>query len=60
MGWRLSVVIVATQVVGDLANTFVGSVVRGGTGFAIASAVLIYLLSGKVRAAFLSGAEILK
>jgi len=56
-GWRLSVAIIATQVVGDLANALVGDVVRGAIGFAIAGALLIYLLRGKVRAAFMSGPE---
>jgi hypothetical protein len=58
-GRRLSVAIIATQVVGDLANPFVSDVVRGAMGFVIAGALLIYLLSGKVRAAFMSGAETL-
>lgn len=56
-GWRLSVAIIATQVVGDLTNAFVGDVVRGAIGFAIAAALLIYLLNSKVSAAFTSGAE---
>jgi hypothetical protein len=43
-----------------LANAFVGDVVRGAIGFAIAGALPIYLLSGKVRAAFMWGAETLK
>jgi len=51
LGSRLSVAIITTQVVGDLANAGVGDVVRGAIGFAIAGALLIYLLSGKVRAA---------
>lgn len=51
--WRLSVAIIATQVVGDLANALAGDAVRGAIGFAIAGALLLYLLSGKVRAAFM-------
>jgi hypothetical protein len=54
-GWRLAVAIIATQVFGDLVNAFMGDLVRGGVGFVIAGALLIYLLRPEVRAAFASG-----
>ena len=54
-GWRLAVGIIATQLLGDLVNFLMGDFVRGGTGFAIAGALLLYLLRPKVRAAFERG-----
>jgi hypothetical protein len=47
--------IIATQVLGDLVNFLMGDFVRGGTGIAIAGALLLYLLRPKVRAAFERG-----
>jgi predicted signal transduction protein with EAL and GGDEF domain len=54
-GWRLAVAIIATQVLGDLVNAFMGDVVRGSIGFAIAVALLVYLLRSEIRSAFASG-----
>lgn len=54
-GWRLAVAIIATQVLGDLVNAFMGDLVRGGVGFVIAGALLVYLLRPQVRCAFASG-----
>ena len=54
-GWRLAVAIIATQVLGDLVNAFMGDVVRGSIGFVIAAALLVYLLRPEVRAAFANG-----
>lgn len=54
-GWRLAVGIIATQVLGDLVNFLMGDFVRGGTGIAIAGALLLYLLRPEVRAAFARG-----
>jgi hypothetical protein len=54
-GWRLAVAIIATQVLGDLVNAFMGDVVRGSIGFVIAVALLVYLLRPEVRAAFANG-----
>jgi hypothetical protein len=51
-GWRLAVVIIATQVLGDLVSIFMGHFVRGAAGVAIASALLLYLLRPGVRSAF--------
>ena len=54
-GWRLAVAIIAIQVLGDLVNASRGDVVRGGVGFVIAGALLVYLLRPQVRCAFASG-----
>ncbi|MGA9304078.1 MAG: hypothetical protein WBW31_01615 [Candidatus Sulfotelmatobacter sp.] len=51
-GWRLCVAIIATQVLGDLVNGLRGDFLRGGVGFAIAGALLIYLLRPKIRSYF--------
>ena len=54
-GWRLAVGIIAVQVLGDLVNALMGDLVRGGVGFVIAGALLVYLLRPEVRTAFESG-----
>jgi hypothetical protein len=51
-GWGLAVAIIATQVLGDMVNLIMGEYLRGGFGFAIAGALLFYLLTPRVRAAF--------
>jgi hypothetical protein len=51
-GWRLAVAIVATQVIGDIVNLVRRDWLRGGTGAMIAGALLFYLLTPRVRAAF--------
>lgn len=51
-GWRLAVVIIATQVLGDLVSIFMGHFVSGAIGVTIASALLFYLFRPEVRAAF--------
>ena len=51
-GWRLAVFLIATQVLGDLINIFMGHFVRGAAGVTIASALLLYLLRPGVRDAF--------
>lgn len=53
-GWRLSVVITAVQVLGDLGNILMGHFVRGATGVTIAGALLFYVLRPEVRAAFVA------
>jgi hypothetical protein len=52
-GWRLAVAIIVTQVLGDITHLVRGDWLRDGTGFIIASALLLYLLTPRVRAAFL-------
>ena len=51
-GWKLTVVIIATQVLGDVVNCLRGDFLRGGTGVIIAGALLVFLLRSKVRATF--------
>jgi hypothetical protein len=51
-GWRLAVVIIATQVLGDVVNCVRGDLLRGATGFIVAAALLLFLLQHKVRTAF--------
>jgi sterol desaturase/sphingolipid hydroxylase (fatty acid hydroxylase superfamily) len=51
-GWRLAAGIIAVQVVGDVVNCVRGDWLRGGTGVIIAGALLLFLLSQKIRAAF--------
>ena len=51
-GWRLAVVIIATQVLGDVVNCVRGDWLRGGTGVVIAGALLLFILRARVRAAF--------
>lgn len=56
-GWRLTVAIIATQMLGDLLNCMRGDYVRGGTGLVIASALMLYLRSARVRASFAARSE---
>jgi hypothetical protein len=51
-GWRLAVAIIATQVIGDIVNLVRGDLLRGATGVIIAGALLLYLLTPRVRGAF--------
>ncbi len=51
-GWRLAMAIIATQVLGDVVSLFSGRGLEGGIGVAIAGVLLLYLLSGEVKAAF--------
>ena len=51
-GWRLAVLIIATQVLGDVVNCVRGDLLRGGTGVIIAGPLLLFLLRRKIRATF--------
>jgi hypothetical protein len=51
-GWRLAVVIIATQVLGDVVNCVRGDLLRCGTGVIIAGALLLFLLQPKIKATF--------
>jgi hypothetical protein len=51
-GWRLAVVIIATQVLGDVVNCVRGDWLRGGAGIVIAGALLLSLLQPRIRATF--------
>jgi hypothetical protein len=51
-GWRLAVAIIATHVLGDIINLVRGDWLHGGIGVIIAGALLLYLLTPGVKAAF--------
>ena len=51
-GWTLAVIVIASQVVGDLVNAIRGQLLKGAVGAAIAGMLLIYLLRPSVRGAF--------
>ena len=51
-GWALAVVIISTQVGGDFFSLMRGDWLRGCVGVAIAGALLVYLLTPRVRNAF--------
>ena len=51
-GWRLAIIIIGTQVLGDIVNCVRGDLLRGGTGVVIAGALLLFLLQPKTRAMF--------
>ncbi|HEY6968004.1 MAG TPA: hypothetical protein VJA94_02280 [Candidatus Angelobacter sp.] len=51
-GWSLAVIIIATQVVGNLANALLGDLLRGGVGLIFSLALLFFLLRSPIRAAF--------
>jgi hypothetical protein len=50
--WRLAVVIIGTQVLGDATNFFYGRIRQGVVGVTIAGALLIYMTRPYVRAIF--------
>jgi hypothetical protein len=50
--WKLAVVIIAIQIVGDVVNCIRGDLLRGGTGLILAGALLLFLLRPKIRASF--------
>ena len=51
-GWRLSVVLIGTQVLGNLVNMSMGNFIEGAIGITIAGALLFYLTRAKVRSFF--------
>jgi hypothetical protein len=51
-GWRLTVLIISTQVIGDFVNLVRGDLLRGGTRLLIAGALLFYLLRSNIRTTF--------
>ncbi len=50
--WKLAVVIIAIQVLGDVFHCLRGDFLRGTTGVIIAGALLLFLLRPEVRAKF--------
>jgi hypothetical protein len=51
-GWRLTVAIISTQVVGDFVNLIRGDLLRGCIGLLIAGSLLIFLLRSNIRTMF--------
>jgi uncharacterized membrane protein YccC len=51
-GWALAVIIIASQVLGDLVNALRGEFLKGAVGVVIAAALLIYLIRPVTRGAF--------
>jgi len=51
-GWQLAVAIIGTQLLGDGANIFLGRIVPGAVGVAIATALLFYITLPSVRCHF--------
>jgi len=51
-GWKLAVVIIAAQVLGDVFNCARGNWLRGGAGTIVAGALLLFLLQPRTRATF--------
>jgi hypothetical protein len=51
-GWRLAVFIIGTQVMGDVANIFLGHPAHGVVGVAVAGTLLLYITRPYVRASF--------
>ena len=50
--WRLAVVVLGTQIVGDIVNLVRGDLVRGVAGVAIAGALLLLVLQRELRTQF--------
>ena len=51
-GWRLTVAIIAIQIIGDLVNCIQGDFLRGPIGLVIATALLFYLLHPSLKRTF--------
>jgi hypothetical protein len=51
-GWKLAVIIIAIQVLGDVINCVRGDWLRGGEGIVIAGALLLFLLQPRIKATF--------
>lgn len=56
-GWKLAVAIIVTQILGDMMNLARGELFRGATGIIVAGALLLYLFSHRIRAAFSGAAK---
>jgi hypothetical protein len=54
-GWRLTVILIATQVLGNVLNILSGHFVEGGIGVTIAGGLLVYLLRADVKGVFGAG-----
>lgn len=53
-GWQLAVIIIGTQVLGDVMNILSGRIIQGAVGVTIAGALLFYMTRPFIRACFVS------
>ena len=53
-GWQLAVVIVGTQVLGDITNILYERIIQGTVGVAIAGILLFYMTRPSIRACFVT------
>ena len=51
-GWRLVIVVISTQVLGDVVNCVRGEWLKGAIGVIIAGALLLFLLQRRIRTVF--------
>jgi hypothetical protein len=56
-GWRLAVVLIAAQVIGNTVNLLLGHVAEGVSGVVVAGALLAYLLLPRVITVFREGSS---
>jgi hypothetical protein len=54
-GWQIAVFGMSVQILGDCVNLVRGDLLRGGSGLLIATGLLAYLLTDKVRKNFIPG-----
>jgi hypothetical protein len=51
-GWRLAIIVILTQLLGDVVNCLRGEWLKGAIGVTVAGALLLFLLQRKIRAVF--------
>ena len=51
-GWRLTVAILSTQVIGDFVNLMRGDFLRGSIGLLVAGTLLLFLLRSNISKVF--------
>lgn len=52
-GWRLALVIIVTQVLGNFVTALMGDITKGTVGVIISGGLFIYLLRPRVKSAFI-------
>lgn len=53
-GWRLAVLIIAAQILGDVVNICFGRIAQGATGVTLAGLLLLYITRRNIRASFVA------
>ncbi len=56
-GWRLAVVLIGTQVLGDFLNIFSGHILQGAVGVTIAGVLFIYMTRARLSSTFSNSSE---